>query len=116
MRGQFIHAINFILGLERAAPSRSLDAPPSLAHAIAAIVTPGGGLIKVEVAEKSIECLRPRIAQAERDLSTKVERHQVTQQELKRVEILENTWTSASNAARSFQRAKICGRCRTDRH
>ena len=52
-----------------------MDAPPSLAHVIAVIATPGGGLIRIEVAEKTIECLRPRIGQAEWDLSTKVERH-----------------------------------------
>ena len=64
VHSMLIHAINFISGLKRAAPSRSLDAPPSLAHAIAAIATPDGGLIKVEVAEKLIECLRSRIDQA----------------------------------------------------
>ena len=89
VRSQFIHAINFIFGLKRAAPSRSLDAPPSLAHAIAAIATPRGGLIKVEVTENSLIACRlpPRIVQADRGLFTEVERHQVTQQEQKRVEI-----------------------------
>ena len=89
MLNRFINAINFFFGLKRAPPSRSVDAPPSLAHAIAAIATPGGGLIKVEFAEKLIECLRSRIGQAEWDLPTKVERHQVTQQKLKRAENLD---------------------------
>ena len=62
MRSKFIHAINFIFGLKREAPIRSSDAPPSLAHDIAAIATPGGGHIKVEVAEKIIECLHPRVS------------------------------------------------------
>ena len=89
MLGRFIHAINFFFGLKRAAPSRSVNAPPSLAHAIENIATAGGGLIKVEFAEKLVECLRSSIGQADWDLSTEVERHQVTQQKMKRAENLD---------------------------
>ena len=43
----------------------------------------------LDFTEKLIECLRSRIGQAEWDLSTEVERHQVTQQKLKRAENLD---------------------------
>ena len=43
-----------------------MSSPPDVA-------TPGGGLIKVEVAEKLIECLRSRIGQPDWGLFTEVE-------------------------------------------
>ena len=61
MRSWFIHAINLIFGLKRAASSHFLDAQASLAQPIAAIATPGVGLNKFEVAENHIEFLQLRV-------------------------------------------------------